>query len=60
MTPDHAVADLASARRTTLLAEAQTFRLARQARSRRQQPSSPGNRRSPLRRARVPLAEACR
>lgn len=60
MTPYHAVADLASARRTTFLAEAQASRLARQARSHRQQASTAANRRSPLRRARVPLAEAYR
>ncbi len=60
MTPYHAVADLASARRTTLLAEAQASRLARQARSDRQRTGAAAHRRSPLRRVRVPLPEAYR
>ncbi len=60
MTPYHAVADLASARRTTFLAEAQAFRLARQARCHRQQVRAAVNRSSPRHQARGSLPEAGR
>jgi hypothetical protein len=60
MTPYHAVADLASARRNTLLAEAQSSRLARQARTGRQRSGATVHRRSPLRRVRVSVPEAYR
>jgi hypothetical protein len=60
MIPYHAGPALADARRSTLLAEAQASRLARQARSHRQLSGTAANRRSPLRRARATLAEAYR
>jgi hypothetical protein len=50
MTPIHVVAALATARRKSLLADAEAYRRVGRARAAEQRPGIPATRRSPLRR----------